>query len=682
MPCVERRDDDPLGARMNTRSSPPPNLLQTAVSFLQQGRLADAETVCRQILQVRPNDFDALHLLGMLTARMGRPEPALELLQRAVEQRTNVPTAYNNLGNVLRMLKRPHEALQQYSRAIELRPQFVEALLGRSSVLLELLEPAKALADANAVLALGPPSHIALLTRGLAQLGTNDPGAAIVSLDAALKMRPDDDRAHSGLAAALLALNRPAEALPSSDRAIALNPSDAAAHVNRAAALQALGRPEEALASGDTAIKLDPQMAAAYNARAAALADSFRAEEALRSADTAIALQPGYAQAFVNRAAALLDLQRPEEALSSADQAIAQQPTLTLAHINRGIALQALARTREALASLRTATSLDPTSVEAHFNEALCHLQLGQFDPGWPLYEWRLKIRAGPANTAAPPRWTGQEALGGKSIVLHAEQGLGDTLQFCRFATRVRQLGARVILSVQPDLCGLLAGLDSDITVTSDEPHQIRADFQLPLASVPYALGLGSQPLTAQDLARQTPYLHADPQRIVGWRQRLSHPAGYKVGINWQGSRNKIDLGRSIPLRHFATLTELPGVRLVSLQKGYGAEQLNELPPHIRDRIEAPVRGMGSEALQDLAALIKSLDLVITSDTLIAHLAGALGVPTWVAVKFSPDWRWMLGRDDSPWYPTVRLFRQTRLGDWDSVFERISVALRPARDPG
>lgn len=669
------------------------------MNFLRQGRLADAEGLCRQLLQEHPNHFDALHLLGLIAAQTARSDWAVELLERAIRQRTDVPSAYNTLGNALRDLKRGEEAVAQYSRALALRPDFAEAYLGRSAALLDLCQPAQALADAEAAVALRPAwagAHLnqgaalrdlkrpadalvclnaalrldaqsvaAFVTRGFVLLDLDDPQNATASFESALQLRPDDPRAHCGRAAALLALKRPSEALESSDRAIVLQPAEAAAHANRGAAMQSLGRPEEALASCDRAIALEPSMAAAHNVRAAALIDLLRAEEALTSSNRAIAIQPNFAQAYVNAAGALLDLQRAADALESADQAIALQPQLAAAHVNRGIVLQALTRTAEALASLERAASLEPDSVEAHFNQALCHLQLGQFQPGWKLYEWRQKIGHGAARNWPWPVWTGQESIAGRTVLLHSEQGLGDTVQFCRLAKLVEQLGARVVLSIPKDLCGVLRSLGSSIEVIDEDCTGTEADYQSPLASVPNALDL-------KDIPAEVPYLSADPERIRRWRKQLGD-GGYKVGICWQGSRNKIDLGRSIPLAQFAGLAQIPGVRLISLQKGYGAEQLQALPPHLK--VEAPAAGMGSEALQDLAALMANLDLVVTSDTLVAHLAGALGIPTWIALKYAPDWRWLLDREDSPWYPTARLFRQTRVGDWDAVFERIREAL-------
>jgi ADP-heptose:LPS heptosyltransferase len=211
----------------------------------------------------------------------------------------------------------------------------------------------------------------------------------------------------------------------------------------------------------------------------------------------------------------------------------------------------------------------------------------------------------------------------------------------------------------------VLRSLSKSITVTGQGSRPPEVDYRSPLTSVPHALGL-------TDVPGEVPYLSADPERIQRWRKQLGD-GGYKVGICWQGSRNKIDLGRSIPLLQFAGLAKIPGVRLISLQKGYGAEQLQGLPGHLK--VEVPADGMGSEALQDLAALMATLDLVVTSDTLVAHLAGALGIPVWIALKYAPDWRWMLERENSPWYPTARLFRQTRAGDWGGVFDRVSDAL-------
>jgi tetratricopeptide (TPR) repeat protein len=627
--------------------------------------MAEAESLCRQLLGQRPNDFDALHLLGLIAAQTGRSEWAVELLERAIRQRNDVAPVYNNLGNALRDLKRAEEAVVKYSRALALRPGFAEAHVGRSAVLLDLHRPAESLADADAAIALRPGSALAHLNRGAALQELKRCEEALVSLDTALTLDPTSAAARVARGFALLDLNEVEAAAASFRSALGLQPSNARAHCGLAVALQRLGQPADASRSAEAAIALDSSMAAAHNLRAATLLELLRPEEALPSAERAIAIQPDYAQAYVNKASAMLDLQRTADALDSADQAIALQPQLASAYVNRGIALQALTRPAEALNSLEQAARLDPGSAEAHFNLALCHLQLGQYRPGFRLYEWRSRIGR-QAAPRGPPRWTGRESIAGKTILLRAEQGLGDTVQFCRFAKLVEQLGAHVVLSIQRDLRGVLRSLGPSIEVV-DEDSERPADFQSPLASVPHALNL-----SLNDIPADVPYLFGNPDRVRHWRERLGE-TGYKVGICWQGSRNKIDLGRSIPLQHFAALAQVPGVRLISLQKGYGTEQLATLPPQVQ--VEVPIDGMGPEALQDLVAVMSNLNLVITSDTLVTHLAGALAIPTWIALKHAPDWRWMLEREDSPWYPTARLYRQKRSGDWGGVLAEIRQAL-------
>ncbi len=286
--------------------------------------------------------------------------------------------------------------------------------------------------------------------------------------------------------------------------------------------------------------------------------------------------------------------------------------------------------------------------------------------PGWPEYEWRWRRQDASPPALTQPLWDGS-SLQGKSILLYPEQGLGDTLQFIRYAPLVKQTGATVIVQCQPPLLRLLAtcaGIDRLLPEGADLPP---FDVQAPLLSLPRILRT-----TLASIPANIPYLSADPDLRARWRQSLSGVADFKVGIAWQGNPgHKRDRQRSVPLAAFAPLAEAPGVRLVSLQKGPGHEQLTELAERLRvldltDELED---------FADTAALLSNLDLVITVDTAVAHLAGAMGIPVWVALPIVPDWRWLLERQDSPWYPTMRLFRQTAWGDWAGVFERLTGAL-------
>jgi hypothetical protein len=266
------------------------------------------------------------------------------------------------------------------------------------------------------------------------------------------------------------------------------------------------------------------------------------------------------------------------------------------------------------------------------------------------------------------PMWRGEAGLAGKTLFVYADQALGDTVQFCRYAKLAAERGARVVLAVQPRLCELLRGLSPQIRVIAQAEEAGSYDYQCALASLPLAFAT-----TLADVPAAVPYLSADPRRAARWRERIGE-AGFKIGIAWQGSRNRIDVGRSVPLEFFVPLAGLPGVRLISLQKGEALEQLRgsqSFPLELLgDDFDA-----GPQAFLDSAAVMSQLDLLITCDTALAHLAGALGRPIWVALKHVPDWRWLLDREDSPWYPSMRLFRQSRRGDWEGVFAAIHAEL-------
>ena len=293
---------------------------------------------------------------------------------------------------------------------------------------------------------------------------------------------------------------------------------------------------------------------------------------------------------------------------------------------------------------------------------------MGRFEQGWPGYEWRWKCKEfGSLPPFHPPLWDGSP-LDGRTILVHAEQGLGDTLQFIRYAPLVHQRGGRVILVCQPPLIGLLTRSPGVERLVAQGEALPDYDVHVPLMSLPGLLGT-----TLESVPADVPYLDAEPQLVEAWRHRLGSYPGFKVGIVWQGNpKFRLDRRRSIPLAQFAPLARVPGVHLFSLQKGPGAEQLAA----VTDRFPVTDLGRRLDDFMDTAAVLKNLDLVISVDTAIAHLAGALGIPVWVALPFVPDWRWLMDREDSPWYPTMRLFRQARPGQWEDVFQRIAEALQ------
>jgi hypothetical protein len=320
------------------------------------------------------------------------------------------------------------------------------------------------------------------------------------------------------------------------------------------------------------------------------------------------------------------------------------------------------------MASYEQALRIEPDYVPARWNRALASLLLGNFEQGWVEYEWRWKRKQQPQRSFRQALWDGRE-LSGRTILLHAEQGLGDTLQFIRYAPLVKERGGRVIVECQPSLLELLGSCRGIDVLEAQGSALPEFDVQAPLLSLPRILGTSLATIPAN-----VPYVVADAELVGRCRQELEAVPGFRIGIAWQGSTmHKRDRQRSLPLGRFEPLARLPGVRLLSLQVGAGADQLRDLG----DRF--PIADLGGRfdpwSLRDAAAVISVLDLVISVDSAMAHLAGALGVPIWLLLPFASDWRWLLEREDSPWYPTMRLFRQSEPGDWDGVFDRVTNAL-------
>jgi tetratricopeptide (TPR) repeat protein len=638
----------------------------------QAGRLDEARRCYEQVLAAEPRHFDALHLLGVYCIQRGQLEPAVERIRQAISVRRDVPDAYGNLANALNSLRRYAEALEASDRAIALNPDFAQAHGNRGQALQQLARFDEALASYDRVVALKPTpqAHFNQATV-LRELGRRE--AALASCDRAIALKPDYAEALRSRGIILCDLGRLQDGLASYDRAIAARPDYVEAWCSRGVALRKLGRPADALASQDQAISLRPTDAEALSNRVGALRELQRPQEALAAADHAVAIRPDHAQAHNVRGVALYDLRRLEEAVETYDRAIAIAPDHAKAHTNKALALYELRRFDEAMASYGQAIALRPDFADAHHNQALCRLMLGDDEAGWAQYEWRWRTETlrSTSRDSGPPAWLGRESLAGRTVLLWAEQGLGDTLQFCRYAPDVAALGAEVILQVQPGmerLAARLSGVAQVVTLGKPAPAH---DFQAPLMSLPHALGAGAA-------YGAEAYLRADPDEIAAWAGRLAGSGVLRIGLCWAGglrldqfNANTVDRRRSLPLEAFAPLAGVDGLAIYSLQKGPPAAQLAELQgrgwagPEIID----PTAEL--KDLADTAALIANLDLVITCDTAIAHLAGGLGKPVWILNRFDACWRWLTDRDDNPWYPTARLFRQPAPGDWGSVIERV-----------
>jgi tetratricopeptide (TPR) repeat protein len=524
----------------------------------------------------------------------------------------------------------------------------------------------EALASFDKAIALKPIYAECHNSRGLALQQLKQLADSLAAFDTAIALRPDFAEAHFNRGLALQDLNQLTDALAAYQKAVTLKPGFPDAYFSRGRLFEQMARPAEALASYERAIALNPSFAEAHTHRGNILQGLGRFEEALTSHDSAIALKPDLAEAYNNRGIALIYLMRPAEALISCDKAISLKPDFPEPYNNRGNALQDLMRHEEALAAYEKAIALNPSHVEACNNRALLLLLMGRFAEGWREHEWRKKRRDGPiaTNSYSKPLWTGEEAIEGKTIFIWWEQGFGDTIQFCRYAKLLEARGAKVIMSVQPPLLALLKSISPTVQVIDYDATEF--DYHCPLMSLPLAFGTSLESIPSE---RQ--YIRADENLRAEWEVRLPPKTKPRIGVIWSGSMAHKIYNRSMPLQTFLTLLN-PRAHWICLQKDIAGEDVNILGKDGR----VTVFGDELRDFSDTAAIVDLLDFVITIDTSVAHLAGAMGTPVWILLPYSGDWRWLSDRSDSPWYPTARLFRQRAIGNWEKVIDEVQKELR------
>ena len=519
------------------------------------------------------------------------------------------------------------------------------------------------------ILADEPRRFEALYLLGLALAQSGEYSESLRFLEQARKARPNDPAVFNVRGNALAGLGRHSEALECYDRAVELDPHLAEAFYNRGIAFAASGRYEKALASYDRAIELNGCYAEAHNNRGNALSALRRNAEALESYENALRVRPAFVEAMVNRSIALRYLHRLEEAIDAAREVLRVNPNCAEGHGIHGVVLATLGRYSEARAAYNQSLELNPNLPDARWNKALLHLLLGEFLEAWSHYESRWEVASLGLQARYPqvPAWNGAPIIPGQKLFLHAEQGYGDTIQFSRYATLLRNRGARVVLEVPGSLVRLLQSLDGPEEVISQGSATPEFDLHCPLPSLPCAFAT-----QLETIPSQRSYLRADPRDEASWRERLGIRRSPRIGLAWAGNpAHRNDAQRSIPLRDLLPMTAC-GLEFIGLHKVLAPEEQSLLAAVPRIRHFGP-------ALVDFAqtaALIAQMDLVISVDTAVAHLAGALGTPTWILLPHVPDWRWLLGRDSSPWYPTARLWRQAHAGDWPSLVQQVGRELR------
>lgn len=643
-----QRIPDPLPAVK--RGITPDLLERTRRLFLKgaalhgQGKLAQAKACFTEVLELQSEHAEALHALGVIAAQTGQAKRAIRLIDQALKIRPEFAMAYYNRGNALKDAGEIEAAIKSYDRALAIQPSLAKAVRSRRLLL-----------------------QFAGLKGGVL------PAAGTVVL-AAPSTATAKGHYKNGLK--LQELRRHEEALASFDRAIALRPDFAEALSGRGMALKGLRQFEEAVASYDRALAVRPDFAQAWYNRALALQDLEKHEDAIKSYDLAIAASPGYALAHCARGIVLLNVGRAEAAVAACDRAIAIDAGFAKAHATRGAALQLLKRIDEAIASYDRAIAIQPDFIEALWNRSLALLLKGDFKNGWREYEWRWKndnLRMKMRWQESRPVWRGEENLAGKTLLLHAEQGLGDTLQFCRYAKLAHDRGARVILEVQPALHKLLGRLDGVAGVFARREALPDFDWHCPLMSLPLAFRT-----TLKSIPFAGGYLDGDPRITAAWRKKLGRKRKPRIGLVWSGStKHKGDGKRSIALQDLLPLLS-EKFEFVNLQKDLRRADAALLRAH------PEIRHFGSELedFTDTAALCELMDLVISVDTSVAHLAGAMGRPLWILLPYAPDWRWLLDREDSPWYSRARLYRQTEPGNWAAVIGKVGADLASGKFGG
>jgi tetratricopeptide (TPR) repeat protein len=652
-----------------------PHALAQALELHRQGRLADAERLYAAILAVRPDHGDALHFLGLIRFATGQFGEALRLIVDAMRSGTPSPQVLLNHGIVLSTLKRGNEAIASFDRAIELKSEFSEAHNNRGVALAALGRHEEALESYRKALVITPNYADAFYNRGNVLKDLRRFDEALADYDRAIALRPEYAEAFCNRGVVLHELKRLEPALASYDRALALRPDIAEAHSNRGNVLKELKRFDAALASFDRALDILPSYPEALSNRGNVLHELKRYDEALTSFDRALALRPAYPEAISNRGVTLHALKRYDEALACHDRALALRPDYADALSNRGAALCEFKRHDEALASYDRALSVQPDMPAVHCNQATLRLLTGDLARGWAEYEWRWKKEstARVMRDFPQPCWLGGGEIAGKTILLHSEQGFGDTIQFCRYAPLVAARGAQVIVEVERPLQRLMTTLAGPLQVIAKGSPLPDFDLHCPLLSLPLAFGTELATIPAP-----VPYLRAPTQSPANWQRRLAAKRRPWIGLAWSGNpAHKQDLDRSIGLRALLPILDIDAT-FVSLQKDVRPADAAALAE--RDDILQVTDTLGD--FSDTAALIAQLDLVISVDTSVVHLAGALGKPVWALLQYIPDWRWLLDREDSPWYPTARLFRQDGTRAWDGVVARVREALLERAQPG
>lgn len=646
--------------------------LQMALEHHQAGRLAQAESLYRNILGAQPRHADTLHYLGMLAHQTDRQQDAITLIRQAIDANPDSPLYHYNLGTVYRQHGDLASSIASYQRAIALKDNFADAHYKLGISYQQEGQLSNAEASYRQALAINPNFAGAHNNLGSVLQEQGRVAEAEASYRQALRINPGYVDAFLNFGNLLKVVGNFRDAEMHYRMALQLQPNNAKAHSNLGLLLTMLERHLEAEPSYQLALELQPDSVEVHINLGFAMAEQHRFTEAEASFRHALRLQPNYADAYNNLGIVLREQNRFAESEASFRRAIELNASLVNAYNNLGNLLREFDRLDEAEACYLQALQIKPDYFDAHLNLSFVLLQRGDFARGWAEYEYRWMSRGNePRRAFAQPMWTGDADLRGKAILLHAEQGLGDTLHFVRYATLLKKHGAKVYVFAPASLKSLLASCDGVTAVYAQGDALPPFDFHCPMMSLPMACKT-----EVATIPNRIPYLAASQLRAAHWRKVLGKKTALRVGVVWAGSPRKhqpaahlIDRQRSMHFDQIKPLLDAPGVQFFSLQLG------DEASVQSRGNVQLIDHTWELRDFEESAALIDNLDLVISVDTSVAHLAGAVGKPVWLLNRYNTCWRWFSYREDSPWYPGMRIFRQPAMGDWDGVIQDVKTAL-------
>jgi tetratricopeptide (TPR) repeat protein len=650
-------------------------IFDEALSALNNRDLSRAEERFRRVLRSDDAHIPALNLLTVILMSLGRFSEAEPFIAKAVKLSPRSDVSFYNYGLISKKLNKPREALEQFSKALELNPNVAETWNNRGTVRNDLKEYESAISDFDSAIELNQNYAEAYANKGKSLTRLRRYDEAFIAYDKALSLKPDLAEAWLGRGNVCCFLKRHDEAFAAYGKALSLKPDLGDAWLGRGNVFADLKCHDEAFAAYDKALSLKPDLADAWLGQGNVFADLKRHDEALVAYDKALSLKADLAEAWLGYGNVFTDLKRYDGALTAYDKSLSIDPDLAAVYTSRANILHILTRNNEALNSVNRAIELDPIDPQAHFNRSLILLTLGEYGVAWEEYEWRKKLPRPCANRAftQTPLFN-SESMTSTTVFIYGEQGLGDHIHFCRYVRLVADKGSKVILEAPKPLFQLFKSLDGISQLIEVGQSAPPFDYHCPLMSLPRAFRT-----TLQNVPNKVPYLFAEPNKVKEWANKLGAKSKLRIGLVWSGgfTPNRPEAWpanqrRNIPLAKFARLRDVDA-DFYSLQKGEPAvSELNEL---ISNGWNGPTIIDWTDELNDFsdtAAFIENLDLVISVDTSTAHLAGAMAKPVWLLNRFDIEWRWL---PNSPWYPTIRPYKQKEADNWDDIIENVKIDL-------